>query len=61
MTKNAKRVRIDIMNRNTILSLAMIYALWQSKRQDLLDLIKPFVLFSVGNTTSIVLQTKVNS
>ena len=53
MTKNAKRVRIDIMNRNTILSLAMIYALWQSKRQDLLDLIKPFVLFSVGNTTSI--------
>ena len=32
--------RINIMNRNTIISLAMLYALWQSKRQDLLDLIQ---------------------
>lgn len=51
MRKKGIRVRIDIMNRNTIMSLAMIYALWQSKRQDLLDLITPFVLFSVSSTT----------
>lgn len=53
MKKKSQRVRMNIMNRNTIMSLAMIYALWQSKRQDLIDLIKPFVLFSVGSTTSI--------
>ena len=41
------------MNRNTIISLAMLYALWQSKRQDLLDLIQPFVLYAVGNTTKV--------
>lgn len=46
-------MRIDIMNRNTIISLAMLYALWQSNRQDLLDLIRPFVLYSVGNTTKV--------
>ena len=32
---------INIMNRNSIISLAMIYALWQSNKQDLLDLIRP--------------------
>ena len=48
-----RRMRIDIMNRNTIISLAMLYALWQSNRQDLLDLIRPFVLYAVGNTTKI--------
>lgn len=41
------------MNKNAITSLAMIYALWQSKRQDLLDLIRPFVLYAVGSTTSL--------
>ena len=48
-----RKMRIDIMNRNTIISLAMLYALWQSKKQDLLDLIRPFVLYAVGNTTQI--------
>ena len=43
---------MNIMNRNTIISLAMLYALWQSKRQDLLDLIRPFVLYAVGTTTA---------
>lgn len=52
MVKNG-RMRIDIMNRNTIISLAMLYALWQSNRQDLLDLIRPFVLYAVGNTTKV--------
>jgi len=52
MVKNS-RMRIDIMNRNTIISLAMLYALWQSNRQDLLDLIRPFVLYAVGSTTKI--------
>lgn len=45
--------RMNIMHRNTIISLAMLYALWQSKRQDLLDLIQPFVLYAVGNTTKV--------
>ena len=52
MMKNS-RMRIDIMNRNTIISLAMLYALWQSNRQDLLDLTRPFVLYAVGNTAEI--------
>lgn len=47
------RVRMDIMNRNTIISLAMLYALWQSNRQDLLDLIRPFVLYAVGSTAKV--------
>ena len=41
------------MNRNAIISLAMLYALWQTNRQDLLDLIRPFVLYAVGNTTKV--------
>ena len=52
MMKNS-RTGIDIMNRNTIISLAMLYALWQSNRQDLLDLIRPFVLYAVGNTATV--------
>ena len=40
------------MNRNTMIGLCMLYALWESNRQDLLDLIKPFILYSVGNTTA---------
>lgn len=53
MFKKEQGVFLDFMNRNTIVSLAMLYALWQSKQQDLLDLIRPFVLFSVGNTTNV--------
>lgn len=52
MTKKVKK-GINIMNRNTIISLAMLYALWQSKRQDLLDLIQPFIMYAVGVTTNI--------
>ena len=54
MGKNSG-MRIDIMNRNTIISLAMLYALWQSSRKDLLDLIRPFVLYAVGNTLKLIL------
>lgn len=43
---------MDIMNRNTITSLSMLYALWQSERKDLLDVIRPFVLYTIGETTS---------
>ena len=39
------------MNRNTIIGLSMMYALWESKKQDLLSLITPFVLYCVGTTT----------
>jgi len=42
---------IDIMNSNSIISLAMIYALWQTNKNDLLDLIRPFVIYAIGNTT----------
>ncbi len=47
------KLRINIMNRNTIISLAMLYALWQSKHQDLLDLIQPFILCAVGTSTKV--------
>ncbi len=52
--RNTKTIlRIDIMNRNTIISLAMLYALWESKRQDILELISPFILYAVGITTKV--------
>ena len=41
------------MSRNAIISLAMLYALWQTKRGDLLDLIRPFILYAVGMTTKV--------
>lgn len=41
------------MKQNSIISLAMLYALWQNGRKDLLDLIRPFVLYSVGATTKV--------
>lgn len=46
-------VGIDIMNRNSIVSLAMLYALWQSNHKDLLALIRPFIMYAVGQTTKI--------
>ena len=52
LTRNSL-LRMDYMNRNSIVSLAMLYALWQTKRKDLLELITPFILFSVGNTTKV--------
>ena len=39
------------MNNNAIVSLAMLYALWESKQQDLLGVIRPFVLYAVGEKT----------
>lgn len=44
-------MRIDVMNKNSIVSLAMLFALWQTNRKDLLALIRPFILYSVGMTT----------
>lgn len=46
-------IRIDIMKKNAIISLAMLYALWQAKRGDLLDLIRPFVVYAIGKTTNV--------
>ena len=55
--KKMEEWRIDIMNRNAIISLAMLYALWQTNRQDLLDLHRSrFVLYAVGNTRRWVLK-----
>ena len=42
---------IDFMNRNAITSLAMIYTLWSTNHQDLLDIVTPFVLYAVGKNT----------
>ena len=46
-----RTMRIDVMNKNSIVSLAMLFALWQTNRKDLLALIRPFILYSVGMTT----------
>lgn len=46
-------LEINIMNRNTIISLAMLYAVWQTKHKDVLDLLRPFVLYAVGTTTKL--------
>ena len=46
-------LEIDIMNRNTIISLAMLYAVWQTKHKDVLDLLRPFVLYAIGTTAKI--------
>lgn len=52
-TNFENRIGINIMNQNAIISLAMLYALWKTKHNDLLDLIRPFVLYAVGTTTEI--------
>ena len=59
--KNKRMVEIDIMNRNAIISLSMIYALWQTKHKDLLELIRPFILYAVGITTRVGSPIDVNS
>ena len=41
------------MNRNTIVSLAMIYALWGKEKKDLLDLIAPFALYAISISTRV--------
>lgn len=46
-------IRMDYMNRNTIVGLAMLCAYSETKHQDLLDLIAPFVLYVVGKTAKL--------
>ena len=53
INRKNNKVRIDTMNRNTIISLSMLYALWQTERKDLLDLIRPFVMYAVGSVTAV--------
>ena len=53
------KLEVDIMNKNTIIGLSMMYALWDSKRTDLLSVITPFVLYCVGTTTSVGQQIDV--
>lgn len=57
---NQRILGIDIMNRNAIISLAMIYALWQTKHKDLLELIRPFIFYAIGTTTSVGNPINVN-
>lgn len=44
------------MKKNAIISLAMLYALWQTKRSDLLDLIRPFVLYARGSQQKLAIS-----
>lgn len=53
------KLEVDIMNRNAIIGLSMMYALWDAKRKDLLSVITPFVLYCVGTTTSVGKQIDV--
>ena len=51
--KKQYRAGIDIMNRNTITSMAMATALWETENKDLIALVCPFVLYAVGETTRV--------
>lgn len=53
MMKENKSMGIDIMNRNSISSLAMLYALMRDDMQDMLSLIQPFVLYAVNESTKL--------
>ena len=46
-------LRFNLMNRNTIISLSMLYALWQAKHKDLIALLRPFILYAVGVCTNV--------
>lgn len=45
------RLELDLMNRNTIISMAMANAIWEKERKDLLALIRPFVLYVISLDT----------
>ena len=47
------KVRWDIMNNNLLISTAMLSAYWEKEKKDILDLMMPFLKYSIGKTTKI--------
>ena len=45
-------MRWNIMNHNVLISTAMLNALWEKKRTDVLDLLIPFLRYAIAKTTS---------
>lgn len=46
-------MRWDIMNQNVLISTALISSLWDSQHKDTLDLIMPFLKYSISKNTSV--------
>ena len=46
-------VRWDIMNNNLLISTAMLSAYWEKEKSDILDLLMPFLKYSIGKTTKV--------
>ena len=46
-------VRWDIMNNNLLTSTAMLSAYWEKEKKDVLDLMMPFLKYSIGKTTKV--------
>ena len=60
MLKNAEKcdiiysvVRWDYMNNNILISTAMLSAFWEKKQKDNLDLLIPFLKYSIAKTTNV--------
>ena len=47
------RVRWDVMNNNLLISTAMLSAYWEKEKKDILDLMMPFLKYSIGKTTKV--------
>ena len=47
------RARWDIMNNNLLISTAMLSAYWEKEKKDILDLMMPFLKYSIGKTTKV--------
>lgn len=46
-------VRWDYMNKNILISTSMLNAFWEKKQKDTLDLLIPFLKYSIAKTTSV--------
>jgi len=47
------KVRWDYMNNNLLTSTAMLSAFWEEENKDILDLLTPFVKYSIAITTKV--------
>ena len=46
-------VRWDYMNNNLLTTTAMLNAFWEEENKDILDLLVPFVKYSIAQTTRV--------
>lgn len=46
-------IRWDYMNNKTLISTAMLSAYWEKEKKDTLDLIDPFIKYSIAKTTTV--------